>query len=108
MIVRTALIAAVLLSAGAVHAETPSRTLAVRLEGRDLSTAQGARAFYRDLARAAAEVCGGARTSGPISDIVEFDTCYAATIRQAVQKANAPLVAALANPGKPALRIAGR
>jgi UrcA family protein len=107
MIIRTALAAAVLMTAGLAHAEAP-KIQTVKVQGRNLSTPEGARAFYRDLARAAAHVCGGQPTTGGLDAVAAFDACYAATIRQAVDKANAPLVSALANPGKPVLRIAGR
>jgi UrcA family protein len=109
--IRTVLIAAAALAiAGAASAETPAapKGQVVAAKGRDLSTAAGAKAFYRDLSRAASDVCGGAPTYGGLSEFEQYNDCYAQTLRESVAKANSPLVAALARREPLPVRVADR
>jgi UrcA family protein len=94
--------AAVALSAAAAQAETVSLSTA----GYDLNTPAGAKAFYRHLSQTVASSCGGAPTNMFGSEEDRFQACYKDAMKDAVEKTQAPLVAALA--GKAQIQVAAR
>jgi UrcA family protein len=102
----TAFAAAVALSAiGAVAAQAEPRTLTVHTRGYDLSTPAGAKAFYRYLSQAVSAACAPP-TSQFSSDEERYQACYKGTMKAAVEKTHAPLVAAVA--GQSLVRVATR
>ena len=90
------------LGAAAAQAETVSLSTA----GYDLNTSAGAKAFYRHLSQTVASACGGAPTSMFGSEEDRFQACYKDAMKAAVEKTQAPLVAALAD--KAQIQVAAR
>lgn len=105
---RFAILAALAVFGGAAAAQAASPSMTVAVKGRDLSTPQGARTYYKALVRASSEVCGGMPTRGGLAAISAYDDCFKATLAEAVSKTNAPLVAALAEKRVASARVASR
>ncbi len=83
-------------SAGAVSAATPDEdvpTMTVRYSPSSLETEQGAKALYRRLVNAAAEVCPQYGNSRWVTDAVRH--CRDQAIADAVFKINNPRLAAV-------------
>ena len=98
-----ALAAAVLaLSFGAAHAQQAS--VRINPAKLNLNNVADAKILYRQLADAAAEVCGGYPSH--IGDMGLFERCYRPTLDAAVASAHAPLVTAARDGVMP--RIASR
>jgi UrcA family protein len=92
--------AAFALTAAGAHAEERLST-----KGLNLSVAADAKVFYDRLGKAAADACGGAPTYHLGSQEDAFQTCFKATLADAVAKSRAPLVAALHNKA-PSVQVA--
>jgi UrcA family protein len=102
-----ALAAAVAFSAlGAVAAQAEPQTLTLHTRGYDLNTPAGAKAFYRYLSQTVSAACGGAPSNQFSSNEERFQACYKGTMKAAVDKIHAPLLAAAA--GQSLVRVASR
>ena len=84
---------------GAASAATPddeTRSVAVRYSPQDVATQDGARALYRRLVKAAADVCPADTSSQPfISEAVR--ECREQSVARAVFKVNSPSLVAVYN-----------
>jgi UrcA family protein len=84
---------------GAASAATPddeSPSITIKYDPRSLSTQEGARALYRKLVRAAAEVCP-AGAGSPIFIDRSVKECRAQSVARAVFKINNPSLVAVYN-----------
>jgi UrcA family protein len=79
---------------GIAFAET-AQGQAAAASGPDLSTVDGARAYYADIKHVAADICGGTPTYGGIEELERFDSCFRQAVAEAVAQTNAPRVTAL-------------